>query len=86
MFHLEYLVTDNHLELMNKITIATSLIVGYAYATELFIAWYGGVAAERYAFMNRALGPYAWGYWTMVTCNVFVPQLCGSGRSGGRRC
>ncbi len=75
MFRLEHLVTDNHLELMNKIIIVTSLMVGYAYATELFMAWYSGVAVEKYAFMNRALGPYAWAYWTMVICNVVLPQL-----------
>ncbi len=25
--------------------------------------------------MNRALGPYAWAYWIMVSCNVLFPQL-----------
>jgi len=75
MFRLQHVITDNHLELMNKIIIVTSLMVGYAYMVELFIAWYGGVAVERFAFMNRALGPYAWAYWTMVSCNVFFPQL-----------
>ncbi len=75
MFHLKHIITDNHLDLMNKIVIVTSLMVGYAYAMEFFIAWYGGVAAERYVFMNRAMGPYAWAYWTMVICNVVVPQL-----------
>ena len=25
--------------------------------------------------MNRAMGPYAFAYWTMVTCNVVIPQL-----------
>lgn len=75
MFHLEHLVRNVHLELMNKIIIVTSMIVGYAYMTEMFIAWYSGVAYERYAFMNRAMGPYAWAYWTMVSCNVFFPQL-----------
>ncbi len=75
MFRLEHIVTIEHLSAMNKIIIATSLMVGYAYAVELFMAWYGGVAAERYAFMNRAMGPYAWAYWTMVICNVVVPQL-----------
>ncbi len=75
MFRLEHLVTDNHLELMNKIIIATSLMVGYSYAMEFFMAWYSGAVYERYVFLNRALGPYAWAYWTMVTCNVFVPQL-----------
>jgi molybdopterin-containing oxidoreductase family membrane subunit len=62
-------------ELMNKVIIATSLMVGYAYAIELFTAWYSGVVYERYAFMNRMIGPYAWGYWLMVACNVALPQL-----------
>jgi Ni/Fe-hydrogenase subunit HybB-like protein len=75
MFRLQHIVTDNHLELMNKIIITTSLMVGYAYAMEFFIAWYSGVAYERFVFLNRAFGPYAWAYWTMVTCNVLVPQL-----------
>jgi molybdopterin-containing oxidoreductase family membrane subunit len=42
---------------------------------EFFIAWYSGSPYERFAFINRALGPYWWGYWTMITCNVLVPQL-----------
>jgi molybdopterin-containing oxidoreductase family membrane subunit len=42
---------------------------------EFFIAWYSGNGYERFAFVNRAFGPYAWAYWTMVTCNVFIPQL-----------
>jgi molybdopterin-containing oxidoreductase family membrane subunit len=68
-------ITIKHVELMNKVIITTSLMVGFAYITELFIAWYSGVVYERYAFLNRALGPYAWGYWTMVICNVVIPQL-----------
>jgi Ni/Fe-hydrogenase subunit HybB-like protein len=75
MFHLEHIITRDHLDLMNRIIISTSLMVGYAYLIEFFIAWYGGVAYERFAFMNRALGPYAWAYWTMISCNVLVPQL-----------
>ncbi len=68
-------ITINHFEVMNKIILTTSLMVGYAYASELFIAWYSGVTYEQYAFLNRATGPYAWSYWTMVTCNVIIPQL-----------
>jgi molybdopterin-containing oxidoreductase family membrane subunit len=26
-------------------------------------------------FVNRATGPYAWAYWTMIGCNVISPQL-----------
>ena len=50
-------------------------MVGYAYSIEFFIAWYGGNINEIFAFVNRALGPYAWAYWIMVSCNVLAPQL-----------
>ena len=74
-FGLKHLVTMKHLEIMCKIILATGMMVGYAYAIEFFIAWYGGNPYERFAFINRAMGPYAWAYWTMATCNVLVPQL-----------
>ena len=73
--NLEEYITVGHVESMNKVIIATGSIVGIAYITELFIAWYSAVEYERYAFVNRALGPYAWAYWIMMTCNVISPQL-----------
>ncbi len=72
---LKDLVTMRHLENMTKVLLATSCMVGYAYSIEFFIAWYGGNLYEQFAFLNRAAGPYAWAYWTMVSCNVVVPQL-----------
>ncbi len=72
---LEHLITMRHLENMNKIMLATGTMVGYAYGMEFFIAWYSGNEYERFAFINRAIGPYAWAYWTMVSCNVIFPQL-----------
>jgi Ni/Fe-hydrogenase subunit HybB-like protein len=75
MFRLERLITPDHLDLMNRIIIATSMMVAYAYLVEFFISWYSGSMYERFTFMNRALGPYAWAYWTMISCNVLVPQL-----------
>jgi len=72
---LEDVITMRHIDLMCKVTLATGSIVGYAYGTEVFIAWYSGNPYERYAFINRAGGPFAWGYWTMIICNVVVPQL-----------
>ena len=50
-------------------------MVGYAYAMEMFIAWYSGSDWERWVFINRAMGDYAWAYWTMVVCNVVSPQV-----------
>jgi molybdopterin-containing oxidoreductase family membrane subunit len=68
-------ITLDHMEVMNKIIMTTGMIVGYAYASEFFIAWYSGNDYERYVFMNRAMGPYAWAYWIMVSCNVLSPQV-----------
>lgn len=70
----DYLTID-HMEVMNKVIMATGMMVGYAYGSEFFIAWYSGVEYEKFAFVNRAFGQYAWAYWIMVTCNVFIPQL-----------
>jgi molybdopterin-containing oxidoreductase family membrane subunit len=73
--NLEEYITIGHIESMNKIIIATGSIVGIAYLTELFVAWYSGVEYEQYAFLNRATGPYWWAYTIMMTCNVVTPQL-----------
>ncbi len=75
MLGLQDIITVRHIELMCKVTLATGSIVGYAYATEFFIAWYSGNPYERYAFLNRAFGPYWWSYWIMISCNVITPQL-----------
>ncbi len=75
VYKLEDYITIQHVELMNIIIIVTGSIVGIAYITEFFIAWYSGVEAEQYAFINRATGPYWWAYWSMMTCNVISPQL-----------
>ena len=72
---LENYITMFHIESMNKIIILTGSIVGVAYITEFFIAWYSGVEYEQYAFINRATGPYWWAYWSMMSCNVISPQL-----------
>ncbi len=74
-FHLERLVTLRHLENMNKVILATATMLGYAYATEVFLAWYGNDTYERFTFATRAVGPYGWAYWCMIAGNVLLPQL-----------
>jgi Ni/Fe-hydrogenase subunit HybB-like protein len=73
--HLQRYITTRHLDSMAKVILLTGSIVGYAYATEFFSAWYGGNIAERFHFINRATGPYAWCFYMMVVCNVLAPQL-----------
>ena len=75
IYGLENLITIDHLEKMNIIILVTGTIVGFAYITEFFMAWYSQVEYEQYAFINRAFGPYAWAYWIMMTCNLITPQL-----------
>jgi len=75
LYGLTHIITLKHLERMCIIMLVTGSMVGYAYATEFFIAWYSGNEYESFAFINRAFGPYAWAYWIMISCNVIVPQL-----------
>ncbi|MDZ4838410.1 MAG: NrfD/PsrC family molybdoenzyme membrane anchor subunit [Bacteroidota bacterium] len=72
---LEKYITVAHLEAMAKIITLTGSMVGLAYATEFFMAWYGQNDYEGFAFINRAFGPYWWAYWSMITCNVVSPQF-----------
>lgn len=71
----EHYITKGHIENMCKVIVCTGMMVGLAYGTEFFIAWYSGNPYERFVFINRAVGPYAWAYWAMVTCNVVIPQV-----------
>jgi molybdopterin-containing oxidoreductase family membrane subunit len=72
---LEDYITVGHLEAMTKVIMLTGSMVGLAYLTEFFIAFYSGVEYEQYAFANRAFGPYWWAYWTMMSCNLLAPQV-----------
>lgn len=75
IFNLKQYITMKHLDNMNKIIMVTGMMVGYAYGSEFFIAWYSGNEYEGFTFVNRAFGPYAWAYWIMVSCNVLFPQV-----------
>jgi len=68
-------ITKRHVGAMCKVLVFTSSIVGMAYLTELFTAWYSGNTTEEYAFMNRLFGPMGWAYGIMVFCNVLTPQM-----------
>ncbi len=77
---LEDYITIEHIDSMNKVILLTGTIVGVAYLTELFIAWYSGYIYEQFAFMNRVQGIYWWSYVGMMSCNVLSPQIFWSKR------
>ena len=55
VLHLEEYITIEHIEVMNKVIVLTGSIVGIAYLTELFMAWYSMYEYEWFAFFeNRA--------------------------------
>jgi molybdopterin-containing oxidoreductase family membrane subunit len=60
---------------MCKLMLSMGCIVGLAYGTEFFIAAFSGNPYEQFVFINRAFGPMNWAYWTMVVCNVVIPQV-----------
>lgn len=75
IFGLKNFITMRHLDTICKIILVTSCIVGYAYLTEWFIAWYGQNPYEIFHFMNRYWGPMGWAGIIMFVCNVIIPQV-----------
>ncbi|MEE8509002.1 MAG: NrfD/PsrC family molybdoenzyme membrane anchor subunit [Myxococcota bacterium] len=75
IYGLENYITDYHLDNMARFLLFTSIIVGYAYVFEYFIAWYSGVEYEQTSFWMRAFGAYWVSTWVMIVCNAILPQL-----------
>ena len=74
-YGLEDFITQRHLENSAKVMLATGLIVGYGYAMEAFMNWYGGNLYDNYLLWNRLHGPYAPLYYALLLCNLGFPQV-----------
>jgi Ni/Fe-hydrogenase subunit HybB-like protein len=75
IYGLEDFITERHLDNSAKVMLATGLIVAYGYTMEAFMAWYSGNTYDAFTLWNRLHGPYAHVYWSLLTCNIFLPQL-----------
>jgi len=88
VFNLQRYITNHVLQSLARVILFTSIIVGYAYTTEFFIAYYSGVPYERGIFYFRPFGemgdgsPFfhmgafgfpSFAFWIMVFCNVIGP-------------
>jgi molybdopterin-containing oxidoreductase family membrane subunit len=71
----EAIITVDVLENVAKTIVFTGLIVGFAYGTEFFIAWYSHNAVEIESFRWRVVGEYAYGFYFMAVCNTLIPML-----------
>jgi Ni/Fe-hydrogenase subunit HybB-like protein len=77
---LKNLITDYHLEVMNKVMLAMSCLMGYSYVMEGATAWYSQNPYLIHSFKNIISGTYGWAGWLTITCNIAIPQLFWSKR------
>jgi molybdopterin-containing oxidoreductase family membrane subunit len=75
VYGLQDFITDQHLQNMAKILLATGLMVSYGYLMEAFMAWYSGNPYEAAVALDRIGGPYKFVYWGLIACNVLTPQM-----------
>jgi molybdopterin-containing oxidoreductase family membrane subunit len=80
---LEAYVRKEHFSMLARLMVAMSLVMTLVYATELFMAFFRGSAAEREVFAWRLSGSYAPVFWAVVACNCVAPLLCLSPRVRG---
>jgi molybdopterin-containing oxidoreductase family membrane subunit len=76
LYKMNDFITDSHIDAVCRVLIFISLIMGTAYMTEIFMAWYSGSEYETYLFFQtRIFGKYAPQFWAMFIANAVVPQL-----------
>jgi molybdopterin-containing oxidoreductase family membrane subunit len=75
-YRLHAFITDDHLDVMGKLILATSLLTSYGYLSEQFTTYYGGDPIDMHVYWYRLtdFGKYAAIVWTLFTCNSVVPQ------------
>ena len=77
---LENYITPKHIERMCLLMLSMGCIVGLAYGTEFFMAFYSGNDFESFMMLNRISGPYRVQWWMLILCNGVAPQFLWSKR------
>jgi Ni/Fe-hydrogenase subunit HybB-like protein len=72
---LKHLITDYHLEVMNRVLLTMSCLMGYAYLMEGFTAWYSMNRYLHRVFLDYLIGHYGWAGGLTISCNVLIPQI-----------
>ena len=73
-FRMQSLITVAHFDVMAKVMLTASIVMGLSYASEWFNGWYGGEHADRSLVAFEFTGAYAPLFWTLLLCNVVIPQ------------
>ena len=75
VLRLEPYVTTRHLDVLGKLLLTSSLLVGYCYGMEAFDIFYSAEPALLRQFHERLFGLYAPIYWTTLALNCALPQI-----------
>ena len=72
---LQGMILTAHFDAMARVILAASCVMGLAYATEWWSAWWSGDADDLRQVRFVLSGHYAPLEWLMLACNVAAPQL-----------
>ena len=75
IYGMEDIMNIDVMEKMNIVMMVTGDLVAFSYLMEGFIAWYSGFIYERSIFWLYVVGPYSWGFWITMFCNVINQQF-----------
>ena len=75
IMNLQNYITLRHMDLLNRMVLFLSCVMGYAYLMEGFTAWYSSDNFTRYIFANYVFGDQWWAGCLTIFCNVLLPQL-----------
>ena len=75
IFNYHKIITLEVIENIAKTIVLTGLIVGFAYGSQYFIAWYSHDIVEMETFRWFARGQYRWELYIMVLSNSLFPML-----------
>jgi len=73
-FGFESLITTRHFEMIARVLLLASIVMGISYAVEWFTAWFSQDRSE----LNLVAFEFTGSYWSMyvaqLLCNVIIPQ------------
>ncbi|WP_312256667.1 NrfD/PsrC family molybdoenzyme membrane anchor subunit [Stutzerimonas nitrititolerans] len=73
-FGWQLLITNEHLNKLGLLLLASAWMTSYGYIVEPFIAFYSGKEHEILVTQNRMAGPMAWSFWLAIFFNLIVVQ------------
>jgi len=76
-YGLQAFITHDHLDVMGKLLLATSLLTSYGYLSEQFMTYYGSDPFDVHVYWHRLTDfhKFAGVVWMLFFCNTIAPQV-----------